>query len=94
LASIFEPQVVSQPSAQKMSFWAIGIPVSGPASRRARRAADARLGQRALRVHRDVGIEPAVALDALEIGAGQLDARKLPFTQVPRELGHGPVGHG
>ena len=29
--SIFEPQVVSQPSAQKMSFWAIGMPVSGPA---------------------------------------------------------------
>ena len=30
IASIFEPQVVRQPSAQKMSFCAIGMPVSGP----------------------------------------------------------------
>jgi hypothetical protein len=28
LASIFEPQVVVQPSAQKISFWATGMPVS------------------------------------------------------------------
>src|SRR5574343_2001168 len=42
LASIFEPQVVVQPSAQKMSFWATGMPVSGPAVPAAMRASAAR----------------------------------------------------
>ena len=40
--SIFEPQVVSHPLAQKMSFWAMGIPVRGcafPADRIASAAA-------------------------------------------------------
>jgi hypothetical protein len=41
LDSIFEPQVVSQPSAQKMSLWAMGTPVSGPAWPAARRASAA-----------------------------------------------------
>ena len=35
-ASIFEPQVVRTPSVQKMSLWAIGTPVSGPARPAAR----------------------------------------------------------
>src|SRR5262245_20881409 len=41
-ASIFDPQVVNQPCAQKMSLCARGIPVRGPASPRAMRWSAAR----------------------------------------------------
>src|SRR5574340_40521 len=41
LDSIFEPQVVSQPSVQKMSLCAIGTPASGPALPEAMRASAA-----------------------------------------------------
>ncbi len=37
-----EPQVVRQPSAQKRSLWAIGMPVRGAASPRPSRASAAR----------------------------------------------------
>ena len=46
--SIREPQVVSQPSAQKMSLWAMGTPVSGPAWPEARRASAAAASARDL----------------------------------------------
>ena len=42
LPGLSEPQVVRQPWAQKMSFCASGMPVSGPASPRARRSSAAR----------------------------------------------------
>jgi hypothetical protein len=62
LASIFEPQVVSQPSVQKMSLWA-----SGNAGERAALAGGdggvggARLGQGAVPVDGDEGVDLRVA---------------------------------
>src|SRR5262249_48222731 len=45
-ASILEPQLVRIPRVQKMSLWAIGIPVSGPAWPCARFASAARASAR------------------------------------------------
>jgi hypothetical protein len=67
-SSIFEPQVVSQPSAQKMSLCASGMPVSGRPRRATLRASAARAcGERFLGIDGDEGVEPGIErVDAVE----------------------------
>ena len=78
-SSIFEPQVVRQPLAQKISFCAIGMPVSAVALPAAMRASAASAcASDGFRVSRDEGIESGVQLgDAFEVQLRQLDAGYL-----------------
>jgi hypothetical protein len=89
LDRIFEPQVVSQPSAQKMSFWAMGMPVSAPAS-----PGGPGLGQRTLGVHGDEGVQVLILINALQQRPGQLDAGGFLAGQGARQLGNGLFKHG
>jgi hypothetical protein len=95
LASIFEPQVVRQPSAQNMSLCASGTPSSGVVSPAARRGVGGlRHGQGPVAVEGDEGVEFRVQLlDAVEeqrrqFGGGNLLLRQCGSEFFQRGMDH------
>ena len=89
--SIRDPQVVSTPSVQKMSLWAIGTPVSGPPSPRARQlVGGAGVGQRAVGRDRDEGVQRRrQPLDAAEEVQREVEAGEPPGLEAGRQLSDG-----
>jgi hypothetical protein len=80
-----EPQLVRTPAVQKMSLWAMGMPVSGPASP----AAMAHRPHRRVGGDGDVAVQlPVMALDTSQAILGQRAARYLPGSQPLAEFGN------